>query len=401
MRLTTLIATCLIAVATSLPGMAQEGLFGPRVMVNDRAITNYEYDQRYAFLTLLRAPGDLEKLAETQLIEDRLRMIAAERAGIKATPEQIKAGMEEFAARANLSAEQFIAAIGRDGVQPQTFRDFVEAGIVWREVVRARFVGRVTISDADVDRAIATRGQRGSVRLLLSEIILPAPPGREGAALDQARRIKAETEGEAAFARAARTYSASPSRGRGGRLDWLPLANLPPAIAPVVLGLAPGEVSDPIQIPNGVILFQLRAIEEIDAPEPKAMTLEYAQFFLPNDARAADEVARIRARVDGCNDLYGIAKGLPEDRLVVETRPLSEVPQDIALELARLDAGESSDALVRGGNRVFLMLCKRSVELEEAPSRDDIRNQLLNQRLAALADGYLEELRSDAIIRRP
>ncbi len=42
----------------------------------------------------------------------------------------------------------------------------------------------------------------------------------------------------------------------------MPLTNLPPLIAPFVLGLAPGEVSDPVQIPNGVALFQLRGVEE-------------------------------------------------------------------------------------------------------------------------------------------
>ena len=160
------------------PADAQSGQFAPVLTVNGMPITGYELDQRRLFLQIVRAPGDPEALAREALIEDRLRMHAAKRLGIKLTPEQVMAGMEEFASRANLSAEQFVEAIGQGGVQPETFRDFVTAGLVWREVIRVEFGGSVTISEADIDRAVALTSQRGAgVRVLLSEIIVSAAPG--------------------------------------------------------------------------------------------------------------------------------------------------------------------------------------------------------------------------------
>jgi peptidyl-prolyl cis-trans isomerase SurA len=66
--------------------------------------------------------------------------------------------------------------------------------------------------------------------------------------------------------------------------------------------------------------------------------------------------------------------------------------------LAVLDAGEASSTLRRGGWRVFLMLCSRGASPELLPSRDQVQEQLLNQRLGAKADIYLEELRSEAVI---
>jgi peptidyl-prolyl cis-trans isomerase SurA len=66
-----------------------------------------------------------------------------------------------------------------------------------------------------------------------------------------------------------------------------------------------------------------------------------------------------------------------------------------------LDAGESSTAVTRGGWRVFLMLCSRGAAPEDMPSREEVRLQLTNQRLAAQAEIYLEELRSEAIIIDP
>jgi peptidyl-prolyl cis-trans isomerase SurA len=109
----------------------------------------------------------------------------------------------------------------------------------------------------------------------------------------------------------------------------------------------------------------------------------------------------LRARVDTCDDLYTVAKGLPEDRLQRDSLPLSAVPSDISAALTLLDVGESTTALQRSGYQVFLMLCNRSYDKALVPLREDVRAQLLNQRLAALAEVYMEELRSEAIIREP
>jgi peptidyl-prolyl cis-trans isomerase SurA len=93
-----------------------------------------------------------------------------------------------------------------------------------------------------------------------------------------------------------------------------------------------------------------------------------------------------------------VAKGLPEDRLIRESQPQSAVGGDIGAVLATLDAGETSTRLSRNGWRVLVMLCSRGPAPDLQPEREVVREQLLNQRLSALADIYLEELRSEAII---
>lgn len=389
----------LMLTAGAAAAQQQGGPYAPRVIVNDRAITNYEVDQRIKFLQLLNSPGDLEEEALKGLIDDRLRMNAAEDLGIALEPEQVESGMEEFAGRANLTTEQFIAAIGQGGIAAQTFRDFVEAGLAWREVVRARFGPRAQITEAEIDRAIALSTQRGGARVLLSEIILPADtPERKAESQKLANQLSRDITTPAAFAAAARQYSVSPSRGRGGRMDWLDLAALPPQISAAVLGLAPGQVSDPIPVTNAIALFQMRAIEETEIAEPETLSIEYARFFLERGTQ--QEADRVAARVDTCDDLYGVAKGLPEERLLREVKPVAELPDDIALELAKLDEGETV-LLNRGRAPALLMLCARTPALGEDVDRAAVRQRLLNQRLGAYAEGYLAQLRADAIIRYP
>ncbi|MFN3845607.1 MAG: peptidylprolyl isomerase [Paracoccaceae bacterium] len=397
-----LIATLAVPVA-SLPQRAQAqggSPFDAVLRINDSVITRYEMDQRKLFLKLLRVPGDPEKEALQGLTQDRLAAAEAKRFGLRLTREQLTAGMEEFAGRANLTAAQFVEALGQAGVEMETFRDFVGNGLLWREIVRGRFLPTTSVTEAEIDRVIANSANNTAMQLLLSEIILPVQ-GDPEAQQELARRLKAEITTEDGFAAAARRYSASPSAGRGGRLDWTPVSELPAQIVELVLALGPGQVSDPVTLPNAVAMFQLRDVAEDKTATAPLVELEYAEFLLPNTETVLAEAAALHNRVDTCKDLFAEARGLPEDRLKVETRTVPEIPGDVALQLAQLDPGEYSTALTRGGWRVFLMLCGRGPKGEGQIDRSAIREQLISQKLTFLAEGYLEELRSEAIIETP
>ena len=409
MTMTRFFTLCLTAVTALVflgTPITAQNQFSPAVKVNDQVITNYEVDQRARFLTLLRAPGDPAEEALKALINDRLQSQAASAAGITATQEEVEVGMEEFAARAELTAEDFIKALAGGGVSAETFRDFVSAGLVWRQVVRTRFGPRASVSEAEVDRAIAQSSNKGGLRALLSEIILPANTPQT-AAQSQLRAEKiSKITSTAAFSAQARRYSASGSRSRGGRLDWMPLSNLPAHIRSQILALSPGQVTAPIQITNGIALFQMHSIEETQTTAPTDLALEYAALYIAggHNQAAMKEAARVKARADTCDDLYGIVKGLPEDQLQIDTLPLAQVPQDVAIELAKLDPGEVSTNLTRsnGETLVFLMLCGRTPELgENVLSRQEVRAQLVNQRLQSYANGYLADLEADATIVYP
>ncbi|MEY4981899.1 MAG: hypothetical protein RIR62_165 [Pseudomonadota bacterium] len=425
------LAAALLALALGAlpagPARAQDGgLFAPRVTVNGAVVSNYEFEQRVLFLRALRAPGDPEREALRGLIEDRLSQQAAEAAGISVTPEQIAEGMTEFASRANLSAEDFAAALAQEGIAPETFRDFVTAGLLWREVVRERFVGTVNFSEAQVDRALAETARRTEIEVLISEIVLPAEGEAASATVDEARRIRDAITSGGGFDAAARTYSASPSAARGGRLDWMPLSNLPPAIAQRLLLLDTGEVADPFVAPQAVVLFQLNGINETDTIAPAEVRVQWAEYV----PAAGEDAAMVQARADACGDLNALARGRGEGALVLRDATMATVPADTGLTLARLDPGEVA---ALGGRLV--MLCAReglSAPPEpaagpaadaaanaapdaaaEAPAPDpdlgglvandrgEVRAALLNQTVALKAAAWMEELRSEAIITGP
>ncbi|MGR3489640.1 peptidylprolyl isomerase [Pseudooceanicola nanhaiensis] len=392
----------LTALVLGQPAMAQN-LFAPVVKVGDSVVTGYELAQRTRMLEILNAPGDPAELAEKQLIEDRLKLAEAARFGITVSPEDLAAGKEEFAARANLSADEFTAALAQAGVAEESFDAFVRSGIAWRQLVRGRYGRLVTIDQQDIDRALTTAPNGEAVRVLISEIFIPTPPGREAEAQALAEQISqiGTLEG---FADAARRYSAAPSGRAGGRVNWMPLADLPANLRGVILGLKPGQVSRPLPIPGALALFQLRAIEEGGYKPYEVVAMDYAAYYIAGgrSEEALRRAAEIKSRVDQCDDLYGIAQGQPPSVLDRGRKTVGEIPQDVAYELAKLDKNEVSTGLTRsnGQTLVFLMLCDRETQLAAEVDEQAVQTELQNQQIDGFANQLLARLKAETRIVR-
>lgn len=393
------------ALMISQPAFAQN-LFAPVARVNDTVVTEFEVQQRQRFLQLLNAPGSDRDTALQALIDDRLRLAEANRNGLTLSPDGLAMGLTEFAGRANLSLAEFTTALGQAGVSEETLRDFVSISLTWRDLIRARYGNQVTITNDEVDRALAVSSGNvaAGIRVLLSEIIIPAPPqnaARVAALADQISQTRSISE----FSSFARRYSATASRGNGGRMPWIPLTQLPPSLHQIILALDEGEVTSPLPITNAVALFQLRGIEETGKPATEYSEIEYAAYYISGgrSEAALATAANIRGRVDRCDDLYGIAQGQPAEVLERGSKAPGDIPRDIAIELAKLDPGEVSTTLTRanGNTLVFLMLCKRTAAENAEVDRTVVVESIRQRKLEGYANQLLEQLRANArIIRR-
>lgn len=370
---------------------AQSDGFAPAAHVDARVISQYEFKQRVLLMTLLRQPGDISAMSMSTLIDDALRRVAARKLDLAVSPDEIEAGMTEFAGRANLPLDEFLKALAEGGVERETLRDFVEAGLLWRAVVRTKFLGATRISDAEIDRAIgAGAGSGGERRVLLSEIVLPT--GGDTNAMALAQRLKLTATTARTFAMAAQNYSKAATARSGGELGWIGASALPPAVAGRILALKVGEVSEPIAVAGAVQLYFLRDISVAQGEAVGAPQVDYAQFAAP----AGTDLAKLRAGLDRCDDLYDPARGLPAESLRRATVAEAALPADLARAMATLDPGET--AIVGGA---LVMLCARMPQSDIPPSRDDIGNTLLNAKLGQLATAYMAELKSNANIRIP
>ena len=384
-----------------VPATAQNQ-FRPAIIVDGEVITQYQLSQRQAFLTLLHAPGDIRQLATDQLINEAIQIREAAKAGVSVDDAGIAAGMDEFAARGSLSTEQLLQLFAQNGVQAETFRDFVTAGVTWRNYLKAVFLPKVTITNVEIDAAMAEYEPQSSVQVLLSEIVLPAGNAATRKA-SRARAARLTGLDETAFGQAALRFSTGASRNNLGKMKWLDITALPPAAAAAVRGLKPGQTSRIVDTGEDLRLYFMRDREQVKGGTPRVQ-VDYAALLLgggQSDANRA-EAARIRERVVTCDNLYPIARTLPPEQFTRETVPQASLPAAYRAELDRLDGGEISTRLTSSsGAMVVLMLCSRGNETPRSLTRDAVEQQLKTKRITTMAQLFLEETVANARIEKP
>lgn len=387
------------------PAQAQSP-FAVAVHVNDSAITNYEIDQRRRFLEFIGAAGtDARGRAIERLIEDRLQMQEARRLGLRLSPGQLNEAMEEFAARVELDVDEFLARMRRDGIERETFVEFIRAGTLWRELIQGLYGPSIRITEAEIERATSIENVRPRREVLLSELFLPTDPEFAEAVAELVPLVLAISSVEE-FGRAAREVSAAPSREQGGRIDnWIQIETIPEPLQSELRDGRIGRVIGPLEIPGALGFFMLRANRETRDVPAGLTELEFRRVRLPGGRSTGNEqrVASIRAHATTCADFGAVvgraAPELSPEAVTTVTAMVPELPAATATELARLNPGQISATQVIDGGLEVVMLCARRLVPDPRPSRGEVENLLVNQALERRAELLVQRLRAEAEIR--
>ena len=373
--------------------LAAEGIFDTIISVDGAAITNYELEQRILFFSFLNEPGDTLISSRQSLIDDRLKMAAGSKDGFALTPTELENAMLDFAKNSNQSLGGLLNLLNEGGVDAETFRDYVEVGVVWREVVRKRFGSQSQPTESEIDRALAAERAEGDISVLLTEIVLPAGPSQ----LEESRKIArelAKITSIGSFSEKAKKLSVSSSRDNGGKIPWRNLKDLPNGLRQIIASLRPGQVAKPLEVQNAIVLFQLRDVEELGLKAPEIISMKFAKITGINSV-----LDLATKTVNSCNDLYGLVKLDKDVVLEMLTQHPDEIEQATALRLNRLDRHEISifsDSPDSIGN--MIMLCERNYTTSADISRSEVAKNIRAARLTNLAEGYLAELRTNATV---
>ena len=373
--------------------LAAEGIFDTIISVDGAAITNYELEQRILFFSFLNEPGDTLISSRQSLIDDRLKMAAGSKEGFALTPTELENAMLDFAKNSNQSLSGLLNLLNEGGVDAETFRDYVEVGVVWREVVRKRFGSQSQPTESEIDRALAAERAEGDISVLLTEIVLPAGPSQ----LEESRKIArelAKITSIGSFSEKAKKLSVSSSRDNGGKIPWRNLKDLPNGLRQIIASLRPGQVAKPLEVQNAIVLFQLRDVEELGLKAPEIISMKFAKITGINSV-----LDLATKTVNSCNDLYGLVKLDKDVVLEMLTQHPDEIEQATALRLNRLDRHEMSifsDSPDSIGN--MIMLCERNYTTSADISRSEVAKNIRAARLTNLAEGYLAELRTNATV---
>jgi peptidyl-prolyl cis-trans isomerase SurA len=405
-----LVALAFALFAAAAPVAAQE-LDRLAAVVNDEAISAVDLEMRIRLALLssnLPDNMDIRRRIVPQvlrkLVDERLQLQEAKRLKIAVAPEEIKRGIATIERNNRLQQGQLTAILASAGLPIAVMERQTEAEIAWVKVTRLRLMPRVKIGDDEIeDRLELLRANIGHPEYLLAEIVLPVDePEKDPEVKRLAERIVEQLQQGARFQALAQQFSASASAAKGGDLDWVPHGALDTALADTIENMSKGTVSPAIRTIEGYQVVMLRD-RRIAGETGGDVSVALAQALVPKgqtpDA-ARSQAAEIAASVKSCADIEAVAKerSLPQSGRI-GTVKLAELPDALRSAVAGLDVLQASQPIEDQNGFRVIMVCGRSGETGAGlPNREQIREQLENERLDLMGKRYLQELRKTAFV---
>ena len=394
-------ALALIAIVGGATGAMAQTAFAPAAMVNDDVITYYDVERRARLLQISGADAPNQQTSRAALeglIDDRLRAQAAERAQVAASQDEISQSVAQFGQRFNLDAQALRGRLINIGVEEDTLVRMISAQVAWRSLVNRRFGSRATPSELELDNEIALAASGRSKSFRISELIIAAGEGREEQALARVQQVRREILAGLDFAAAAKRYSDAPSGRGGGDVGWVPSTSLPPALAALIEATPPGGITEPFRAPGGVSIFRVADTRSEAPPFAQDAAVSLRRIRIDGDDDAARAAANeLRENTDGCESIPDLSDQMVMDS--IDRKLVRELPGPIRGAVQLLQAGQASQPIsVEGKTEVFVVRDRTGGV--DAETRNRLREQIRNRRLARLAEGYLQDLRREAVIER-
>lgn len=385
-------------------------------IVNDEVVSGYDVEVRLQMVLassrLANSPENRRRMRPQVirlLVDEKLQVQEARRLGVKLTAEEIERAVGLMAKQNNVPLEGLERKLASQNINFGTVLARLRADLAWRRLIRGRFIRSIQISEEEIDEVILRlNANKGKPEHLISEIFLAVTsPDEEDEVFRNARRFKDEIARGAVFEGVARQFSQATTSSQGGAVGWVQPGQVAVEIQAVLNTMEIGAVSDPIRAEGGVYLIKLQDRRKILVDAPFDAVVALMQIRLPLTAGASAEAieserrraAAIAGSVNGCEQFAVAAEKLgTEGSGDLGKIRIGDLPADIRNAIVDLEVGRASGPVQRPSGIHVLMVCDRTAKRSRIPDRQEVRNGLVNQRLALMARRYLRDLRRDATI---
>ncbi|HUD60176.1 MAG TPA: peptidylprolyl isomerase [Acetobacteraceae bacterium] len=416
-----LLAVPVAALAAAAPVPPSTTTQATRIVavVNGDVISNTDVENRarlFALSTGLPITQDvLDRLRQQitrQLVDERLRMQEVQRRKIVIPDKAIADAIHDIETRNGMPSGALRQKLAADGVSQRTLIDQIRTQLGWTQVLREELGDKATISDAEVaDEQRLLAQQVGKPEYRVGEIFIPVEdPANQADAQRFAETVIGELRAGASFPVVAAQFSQNQTALQGGELGWVQPNQLDPEVTRLVSEMPLGAVSNPVKVPGGFSIVTLQAKREIGNDVGTAVSLRqvFMPFSSPLNPQAPTEQQRqtlekargISASVHSCDQMEQVAKANNSPRAADpgEVRLESVNPPAFRQMLATLPSDRASQPLVTSDGIAVIIVCSREQKNMAQQSKDEVRNQLLNERVELLSRQLLANLRRHAAI---
>jgi peptidyl-prolyl cis-trans isomerase SurA len=408
--------------AAQLPSPGQVAPQGNRIVavVNGDVVSRADVVGRARLFALSAgiavAPEMLERLTPQVtrlLVDERLRAQEVQRRRLPVTDAEVAEAVDELERRNNLQPGGLRAQLNQLGVQPRVLYDQIRTQIGWGRLLRQQLGPSAQPSEAEVEEAMrAARARAGQPEYQVSEIFIPVEdPTTEGETRRFVEEIIRQLRAGTPFPVAATQFSQAQTALQGGDLGWVRRDELDAEVYAVVERMPPGAISNPIRVPGGYQIVALRAKREAGRDMATILTLRQAYFPFSSTLDQNNPTQQQRDQVDRAQRLAQGARNCDAVEQAAGRAGGGERPSDpgqVRLEtvtppplralLASLQPGKASQPILTPEGVMVMMVCSREQRNLAEVTPEQLKTQLLRDRVENLSRQVQRDLRRRANI---
>src|SRR5437588_559052 len=386
-------------------------------VVNDEVISVADVFSRLRMVmlssNLTDSPETRQRIAAQVLrtiVDEKLQMQEAKRQNVTATDEEIKKALAQIEKQNNMQAGQLDQVLKARGIERSALVDQLTASIVWSKLVRRLVSQTNVVSDEEIDYALKrAKETTNEPQSRVAEIFLAVDnPQQEDEVRRLAERLTEQMKQGARFSAVAQQFSRSATAAVGGDIGWVRPEQLSPELGKAVAQMRPGELSPPIRAGAGYYLVLVLDRRSGRSAGPEDSLVHLVQIVFPLPPQATEQMRRAaiveaqgaRTAAKNCEELLKIGKEKGSAQLSSEGRlRVDQVTPAMRNIVLGLEVGQTSPPIVQKNGVGVIMMCEKAApSAPTVPTRDEIAETLMRQRLETLARRYMRDLRRTAFV---
>jgi peptidyl-prolyl cis-trans isomerase SurA len=207
-----------------------------------------------------QAKNNLQKSAIKQIVTRKIKEIELDRNNFfQFNDEDLNAELKRMANNINVDVKTLKNTFKNNDLDFSILENQIKVELFWNSLIFNLYKNRISINQDEIEEKLKIIQNKNNniiiKEYLVSEIVIKRPEIGEVDAVIQKLQNRIKNEG---FENVAKNISLSKSASNGGDLGWLREEMIAKEVKAIIDETAVGDLSKPIILPNGILLFKLR-----------------------------------------------------------------------------------------------------------------------------------------------
>lgn len=348
-----------------------------------------------------------------RMISDLVQAQLAKENGIKVDDAQLDRTLQRIAQENQMTLSQFRAAIEKDGMSYNAFREDIRNEILLTRIREREVESNIVVTEAEVEAELTQQArEKQESEHRLQHILVLVPDQATPQQID-AKRVRAELAAQAIargadFGQVAATYSESADGLSGGNLGWRTASRLPSLFIESLANMKPGDVSPILKSPNGFHIFKL--LESRNKSGSQIVPQTHTRHILlrtkdgVSDAELRRRLELLKTRIESGADFGELARLQSEDGSAPNGGDLGwitagETVPEFEQAMNELKPGQVSNPVQSPfGWHLIQVLDRREGELSGDKRKLAIRQALRARKADEAFQDWLRQIRDKAFV---